>query len=535
MNVKYLSICFSLLLGLVAACGPADIETTSQHQPILNGDRDTSQAHMAVVLVYMNGSMCTGTLIAPRTILTAGHCLDGQSTSSVTVGFGTYTSSWGGGDLDWINSEELKVHPQYDLGGGYSPPKNDVALIRLASDAPRGISLIPHLPHALGVTNADIGSNLEFVGFGQTETGSTGTKMTVTEELDWVCVDNYGCYYGGVRAGQYTIGQDQVPGGICSGDSGGPALIVRNGQEYVAGIASYTDQGCKSFGFSTKADEFESFINEFAGVTGELGDACASDQLCASGHCADGVCCSTACDDQCSACNLSQPGSCLPKAEGAVCPDANLCNGTETCQAGVCLAGAPLNCSNDNPCTAEACDPTTGCLNNPVESGLVCAPANLCQSAATCQNGSCQLGTETDCDDRNVCTQDSCLPDSGCLYQPVSDGTSCGGGLCGQAICSSGECMLTQVDCDDQNPCTNDWCDAELGCVNEPVANEVALPCGECQVCHAALCQPKPGCEIEEPVTCASHGAQPGALALVLLLLSLLALRPTLAFKKQGH
>ena len=59
---------------------------------------------------------------------------------------------------------------------------------------------------------------------------------------------------------------------------------------------------------------------------------------------------------------LLQPGDRLPTARargtnGTACSDGNVCNGTETCQAGTCTAGTALNCNDGNVCTARHLQP----------------------------------------------------------------------------------------------------------------------------------------------------------------------------------
>ena len=38
------------------------------------------------------------------------------------------------------------------------------------------------------------------------------------------------------------------------------------------------------------------------------------------------------------------------------CDDGDVCNGDETCNAGVCDPGTPLTCDDSNPCTDDSCD-----------------------------------------------------------------------------------------------------------------------------------------------------------------------------------
>src|SRR5262245_65700254 len=49
-----------------------------------------------------------------------------------------------------------------------------------------------------------------------------------------------------------------------------------------------------------------------------LGSSCTAPDQCASGNCVSGVCCDTACTNQCDACNLTGlVGTCSPRPNGA--------------------------------------------------------------------------------------------------------------------------------------------------------------------------------------------------------------------------
>ncbi len=112
----------------------------------------------------------------------------------------------------------------------------------------------------------------------------------------------------------------------------------------------------------------------------------------------------------------------------ADCDDADACNGLETCVAGSCQAGTPLNCGDANACTADSCDAATGCVNNPIN-----------------------------CDDSNLCTNDSCDTATGCVNAPVScpPGEACNpaNGLCEPQVCNNDGTCDAGEDC---NNCPND-------------------------------------------------------------------------------
>jgi len=82
----------------------------------------------------------------------------------------------------------------------------------------------------------------------------------------------------------------------------------------------------------------------------------------------------------------------------------------------------------------------------------------------------------------------------------TSDVNNCGGcgatcdtpaDACSTVSCVDGMCMTTDTDCDDGNECTIDSCDLETGCVHSPVADEDLVACGEdgTGVCVAGTCQ----------------------------------------------
>ncbi len=130
------------------------------------------------------------------------------------------------------------------------------------------------------------------------------------------------------------------------------------------------------------------------------------------------------------------PGQCTCRCSSdADCTDGNACNGAETCQGGVCVAGLPLDCNDNNPCTRD-CDPAVGCVNTPLPNGTGCSDGDACTRGETCQGGLCTGGAPRDCDDHNPCTADSCDSLAGCQHSALPDGTSCGPG----ATCHGGAC-----------------------------------------------------------------------------------------------
>jgi hypothetical protein len=132
------------------------------------------------------------------------------------------------------------------------------------------------------------------------------------------------------------------------------------------------------------------------------------------------------------------------------------------------------NCNDGSLCTADSCDATLGCRNQPVNEGMSCTDNNVCNGVEVCTAGACRAPAPgPNCADTNPCTNDVCHPTLGCqhpaspLNTPCTDGNSCTvGDVCnGMGACTPGQPQV----CADTNPCTTDTCAPALGCVFSPI------------------------------------------------------------------
>ena len=74
------------------------------------------------------------------------------------------------------------------------------------------------------------------------------------------------------------------------------------------------------------------------------------------------------------------------------CQDNLMCNGKEKCEAGSCVAGAPMRCDDGSPCTMDSCEEFIGCQNQLIDADH--------DGTASDTLGAC--GTDCDDTDRNV-------------------------------------------------------------------------------------------------------------------------------------
>jgi hypothetical protein len=108
----------------------------------------------------------------------------------------------------------------------------------------------------------------------------------------------------------------------------------------------------------------------------------------------------------------------------ASCDDGDLCT-DDACSAGACVSTA-TSCDDANGCTDDVCDPASGCVSTVVP-GRACDDTDACTDTDVCaEDGSCG-GVATACDDANECTAESCDPVTGCANSPTP-GTACAGG-----------------------------------------------------------------------------------------------------------
>ncbi len=253
-------------------------------------------------------------------------------------------------------------------------------------------------------------------------------------------------------------------------------------------------------------------------------DLCNQDGSCGHGAVTDGTSCADA--NTCDGDETCQAGKCTPPAtfncpsdgnvchapscdvqmkcsqkllNGDGCPDADKCNGDETCNNGVCQAGVKPSCNDNNPCTVDACDPATGCTHKPTAVATDCDDGDLCNGIGSCDgNGKCVTKPSQVCNDNNPCTDDVCDPAKGCTT--VNNVLACNDGDPCTTVdkCSGGACLgSVPAKCDDGRACTTDTCTKGVGCANAPVMDNTACDdgngCSTGDRCVAGQCKPTGG------------------------------------------
>ncbi len=237
-------------------------------------------------------------------------------------------------------------------------------------------------------------------------------------------------------------------------------------------------------------------------------DPCDDGAFCTTGEtCTAGVCDGgglTDCSSETDQCNTGVcneiADQCEPDPaphEGNACDDGSLCSTVDVCGSGVCLGTTPLVCDDSNDCTDDSCVPATGCVFTDDDSNA-CTDNNAC-TADECLSGTCVSTPDFDCDDGDQCTIDTCDPSDGsCINDTVAaEGQGCDDGdLCTLSdTCQGGACVGVVNTCDDGDQCTVDTCNAGDGsCTNDAAAANGmtcsdGLLCTNPDTCNAGVCE----------------------------------------------
>lgn len=425
-----------------------------------------------------SGSTCSGFLIAPDLVVTAGHCVGGPSVCAETkMVFGFVADEGATSDVstsvpvDDVYSCSEIVARRYESSGP-SIDNLDFAVLRL--DRPvtdrQPVELRTTGEIALdvpvGVAGGYLGLPLKIAG-GATVTGNSGTA-------------------------RFEANLDTGPG-----VSGGPVFNLDTG--VVEGILV-------SGGVLSHKRELD-----------ENGENCARTYPC------DEVegCFADPADDHRDWVKVTRIEEVVKVLEGRSCFD-GIMNGQETdvdCGGPECRACFPGNgCQEDSDC-----DSTRNCLIPYCDASQTCAVDSStceCNEDSDCNDGvacttdycsnyscfnlstdDCECRFKSDCDDSDPCTDDSCSPDSyTCEHAPKSSCTACetdgdcggpGTPSCvvphcsGAGVCENDRSACECTDssqCDDGVACTRDLCFGRtLSCIHidedcsEDCSEETAL------------------------------------------------------------
>lgn len=249
---------FFLVLGLLGCSALNDTEPSprlTKSQAVLGGEPSDNEAVMMVLSTRRDSiSLCTGSLIAPRLLLTARHCvstyidgdfsctLDGEidlSRRRTPANAGEMAAVLDGSAVSIYRGREPDFSAPSSVGLQVLAPettsicRNDIALVVLDQDLdlpvlPLQLSSVPR-PGEL-TTVVGYGTNEQMINHRRERSGVTVLAVGQSEFFD--------------TQGQALPRTFVVERSVCPGDSGGPALSAETGE--IVGVFSFYRGDCHS-------------------------------------------------------------------------------------------------------------------------------------------------------------------------------------------------------------------------------------------------------------------------------------------------
>ncbi len=519
MKKLYTLLALCILAGCSQTQQSADdsgaAATTQQTQPIVNGRLVTGDKHLATTMLAYDVAerydekmveylgkyrlFCSSSLITPNFVITAAHCICNGDTKPIDLDQKRY------GVHVMLAQSENDVRKVYDIEAFYAHPdyqcdieaedlEHDIAILKLKKPVPLDeIRPIAPIPESRAITAAEVdsveGVTVNDVGFGLThdEDDSRAIKHEMVSKLYAYCprtatqskhcgegIPTYVDYLGeryvydyDLDTGfMYTMMGYGSHSSTCSGDSGGPTYVWRDGIPYVAAVHSHVSSlDCTQdvYNGDTVVQDHYDFIRS---IVTDLPDDTPET------NCSDGID-----DNNDGRMDCEDPWCfhvpvCLPEIcddgidnnddDKVDCDDAS-CSGQIICQPEHCSDGIDNNGNDEIDCDDAQCADAPVCqkeiCNDKIdnnENGKTDCEDDACANSILCQPEICDDNRDNNGDGLIDCGDPKCADNALCNGQ-VCD--------CSDITCNHAKCIEIcddkidnngddKVDCDDPR-CAN--------------------------------------------------------------------------------
>lgn len=244
-----------IVLGSVVSLVAGSAAALAGPPPVVGGHLAVAGQWPDVVAALSDTAACSGSLIAPDLVLTAGHCI-GEASDWVEVG----TLDYGDGSQgERVEVAEAHAYPSW-------MSKYDVGVLVLAHPVKTAPAKIMSACTAAEAIRD--GADVQVVGFGLTSAAGTDDNSRLhyasLRVSDAACT-NPDCQRSVQPDGEFVAGGDGKD--ACFGDSGGPIYVTADdGTPAVAGVVSRgmsdEDKPCGGGGIYVRADAVVPWIEK---------------------------------------------------------------------------------------------------------------------------------------------------------------------------------------------------------------------------------------------------------------------------------
>lgn len=249
----------TLLLAIAAGCSAADGGNRTDYgdefdpvsgadEPIIN-PTGTATGYPYAALVDMGGGLCSGSVIAPRVVLTAGHCITGVSTWTVKTPYAKE-----GNDQPQVRKATGAWTEYVSYGGSVNPNTHDVGLVFFDKGEP---FKMPYWPK---IQNTKLPDGTKVVNVGRKNNGQlsysnlyVGKPVAISQSSSF----------------PFDYASTEV---IQAGDSGGPVFLTGAGPHTVVAVNSGAGGGQILARVDLVCDKIAKKIAEHGGAGQDSGD-----------------------------------------------------------------------------------------------------------------------------------------------------------------------------------------------------------------------------------------------------------------------